>query len=93
MIYKKSNRIEIKDSGTVHFKTRDDQSKIYAPKHNRNMLINSYHNEYTHPGYKKTLYIIRRLFNWLSCKFDVIDGILKCQICKTAKHSNKTLYG
>lgn len=57
------DKIQIQNFGDIYIKSKDGQFRIYAPKSIRKMLIDAYHQEYTHPGYKKTLNIIRRFFN------------------------------
>ncbi|KAK7582234.1 hypothetical protein V9T40_013679 [Parthenolecanium corni] len=92
MIQKKSSKISFKN-GVVYLKNRDGESRMYAPKSIRSLLIEAYHQEYTHPGYKKVLDVIRRYFDWPGCKFDVVNYSINCVECKTSKYPNETLHG
>ncbi|KAK7575703.1 hypothetical protein V9T40_011989 [Parthenolecanium corni] len=92
MIKKRSSRISF-NNRIVYLKNRDGECRMYALKSIRNLLIEAYHQEYTHPGYKKVLDVIRRYFDWPGCKFDVVNYSISCAECKTAKYPNETLHG
>lgn len=73
----------------VMWTSRNQQKCILGPMFIREDLIRFYHE----PGTKKTLDILRRYFNWLGAKQDVIDFIAECVPCKEGKHRNCTLGG
>lgn len=92
LVSKKHRNVTFKN-GTICWTARDGESRILAPAAVRKSLIKFYHHQYTHPGYEKTLAIIRRYFDWPLAKRDVLNFLATCVTCKRAKDRNYTLEG
>lgn len=68
--------------GVLHYHAR-----IWAPPHLRNSIIAACHSTapFNHPGIKRTLNHITRIFNWPNINQDVRDYIDSCLLCKQAR--------
>jgi hypothetical protein len=83
-VKQKMKEYEIKEDVLLMHKNR-----IYSPSSGelRNLVLKEMHNvPYVgHPGYQKTITIVRSQFFWLRMKKDVADYIAKCMECQRVK--------
>jgi transposase InsO family protein len=82
-IYKKCRLRD--ELGTVSY-----QWKVVVPKHERNLILQKYHDDplASHFGYTKTYDRIQREFYWPKMSNDIHNYINKCQVCKAIKPTN-----
>jgi hypothetical protein len=83
-VQQKVKEYEIKEDGLLMHKNR-----IYVPSSRelRNLVLKEMHNvPYVgHPGYQKTITVVRSQFFWSGMKKDVVDYIARCMECQRVK--------
>jgi hypothetical protein len=84
----KIKEYEIKEYGFLMHKNR-----IYVPSYGelRNLVLKEMHDvPYVgHPGYHKTITIVRSQFFWLGMTKDVVDYIARCMECQKVKDEHR----
>jgi len=79
--------------GYYYWRNRTGSERLFAPLSIRSMLIEFYHKQYTHPGIKKMIDIIRRHFDWPGSRDDIAEFVKNCHTCKQSKYRNYVLQG
>ncbi|KAK7604681.1 hypothetical protein V9T40_005867 [Parthenolecanium corni] len=79
--------------GVIYYKNRTGSSRIFAPQSLRYDFIDLFHRRYAHPGEKKTLAIVRRMFDWPGSKQDIEEYCKNCLHCRKSKALNYTQKG
>jgi hypothetical protein len=89
--------------GTLQQKTKDYKIEneeilmyrgiIYVPNSQelKNMILRELHNvPYArHPGYHKTIIVVKSQYYWLGMKKEVVDFIAKCLECQKVKDEHR----
>jgi hypothetical protein len=82
----------LEDDGILKYK-----GKVYVPDTHEmiNIVLREIHNvPYArHPGYHKTIVVVRSWYFWLGMKKDVAGYISKCMECHKVKEKNIHLDG
>lgn len=79
--------------GVAYYIDQENRSRVYALRDLREKLIEFYHLSYGHIEMTKTIWVLRRKFNWPDLNADVIRYVNECQMRKTSKHQPSHLYG
>jgi hypothetical protein len=68
-------------------------AKVYVPKSRelKNILLREMHNvSYVwHPGYQKTIVVVRGQYFWPRMKKEVVDYIVRCLECQKVKDEHR----
>jgi hypothetical protein len=69
------------------------RGRIYVPNYQelKNMILREMHNvPYAgHPGYQKTIAVVKSQYYWLEMKKEVVDFITKCLECQKVKAEHR----
>lgn len=81
-------RSYVRHKGIIYY-----MNKIWVPPSMRNKLIEQFHNLviYHHPGVKRTIAAIRRVFGWSGIQVDVTNYIRSCLECQRIRPGTESL--